>query len=79
MKVMYNDLICLDCPKDKNYKVDINIKKDDAEFKLDKNGLEVKDSDSQLKVDKNGLYSEGESITTKIDSSGISIKSKDNN
>jgi phage shock protein PspC (stress-responsive transcriptional regulator) len=79
MKVINRDLICLDCPKDKNYKVDINIKKDDAEFNLDKNGLEVKDADSQLKIDKNGLYSEGESITTKIDSSGISIKSKDNN
>lgn len=79
MKVINRDLICLDCPKDKNYKVDINIKKDDAEFNLDKNGLEIKDTDSQLKIDKNGLYSEGESITTKIDSSGISIKSKDNN
>ena len=79
MKVIHKDLICLDCPKDKNYKVDISIKKEDAEFNLDKNGLEIKDADSQLKVDKNGLYSEGESITTKIDSSGISIKSKDNN
>lgn len=79
MRVMHNDLICLDCPKDKNYKVDINIKKEDTQFKLDKDGLEIKDSNSQLKVDKNGLYSEGESVTTKIDSSGISIKSKDNN
>ncbi|NQX86958.1 MAG: PspC domain-containing protein [Flavobacteriaceae bacterium] len=79
MKVIHNDLLCLDCQKDKNYKLDINIKKEDTAFKIDENSIDIKGRDGQLKLDKNGFYSESESIITKIDSSGVSIKSKDNN
>ncbi|MBN4084705.1 PspC domain-containing protein [Flavobacteriaceae bacterium AH-315-B10] len=62
LKVINDDVICLDCSKDKSYKVKIDIKNNNAQFKLDTDGLEIKDDD----------------VKVKIDSNGISIKSKDN-
>ena len=49
-----------------------------AQFKLDTDGLEIKDEDSRLKINSDSIIGETESIKTTIDSSGINIKSKDN-
>ena len=78
MKVIRNDLICLDCSKDKNYSIDVDINDEDSEFKLNKDGLRIKDKDVDIKIDKNGVSSESENIKTTIDSNGIEIKSKNN-
>ena len=78
LKVINDDVICLDCPKDSNYKINIDIKDEDSQFKLDSNGLEIKDADVLIKVTSDSVLSETESTKTTIDSSGISIKSKNN-
>jgi len=78
LKIINDDVICLDCSKDKSYKVKIDIKNDNAQFKLDSDGLEIKDEDSRIKISSDSIISETESIKTTIDSSGITIKSKDN-
>ncbi len=78
LKILNDDVQCLDCPKDENYKVDINIKDKDSQFKLDEDGLEIKDADVNIKVNRDSIISEGERVKTTIDSNGISIKSKDN-
>jgi phage shock protein PspC (stress-responsive transcriptional regulator) len=78
LKVINDDVICLDCPKNSNYKINIDIKDEDSQFKLDSNGLEIKDADVLIKVTSDSVLSETESTKTTIDSSGISIKSKNN-
>ena len=78
LKVINDDVICLDCPKDAGYKVNIEIKDDSSSLKLDSNGLEIKGDESLLKITKDSILSETKSIKATIDSTGISIKSKDN-
>ena len=78
MKVLQDDLICLDCPKDESFNIDIDIKDENSKLKINEDGIEVKDADVKIKINENGVFSESESIKTTIDSSGITIKSKDN-
>ena len=72
------DVMCLDCPKDKKYKVNIDINDNDSTFKYDEDGIEIRDADVNIKVNKKGISGEDEDVEVKIDSSGIKIKSKDN-
>ena len=78
LKVIDDDVICLDCGDNKNSKTNINIHNNDSSFKLDKDGLEIKDQDARLKIDSNGVLGENENVKATIDSNGIKIKSKDN-
>ena len=78
MKVLQDDLICLDCPKDDSFNIDIDIKDENSKLKINEDGIEVKDADVKIKINENGVFSESESIKTTIDSSGITIKTKDN-
>ncbi len=78
LKVIDDDVICLDCSEEKSYKVKIDIKNDNAQFKLDTDGLEIKDEDARIKINRDSIIGETESIKTTIDSSGINIRSKDN-
>ena len=78
LKVIKDDVICLDCKKENSYKVDINISDEDSNFKLNNDGLEIKDADVNIRVKRDSVLSETESVKTTIDSSGITIKTKDN-
>ena len=78
LKVIDDDVICLDCSEEKSYKVKIDINNNNAQFKLDTDGLEIKDEEARLKISSDSIIGETESIKTTIDSSGINIKSKDN-
>ena len=46
MKVIQDDLICLDCPKDKSFNVDINIKDEDSKLKINDEGCLLYTSDA---------------------------------
>ncbi len=62
LKVIKDDVICLDCADEGKLKINIDVRKEGAKFKLDDKGLEI----------------ENEDVKAVIDSSGISIKTKDN-
>ncbi len=62
LKVIKDDVICLDCADEGKLKINIDVRKEGAKFKLDDKGLEIEDED----------------VKAVIDSSGISIKTKDN-
>ncbi|NNK82216.1 MAG: PspC domain-containing protein [Flavobacteriaceae bacterium] len=78
LKVVQDDLICLDCPKEDSFKVNVDIKDHDSKLKINQDGIEIKDADIKIKVNEDGVLGESESIKTIIDSSGITIKSKNN-
>ena len=79
LRVINDDVICLDCKEDKGFKVNIDIKDEDSKIKYDENGLEIKDADVNIKVNREGVSGEDEDVKVNIDSSGIDIRSKDNN
>jgi len=62
LKVIKDDVICLDCGNDKNGDLNIDIKNDKSSLKLDNDSFKYQDDE----------------IKATIDSSGISIKSKNN-
>ncbi|RLD25958.1 MAG: hypothetical protein DRI75_12550 [Bacteroidetes bacterium] len=55
LKVIYDDVICLDCNDDEKFKVNIDIKDADSNFKFDEDGIQIKDEDVQVKIDSNGI------------------------
>ena len=62
LKVIEDDVVCLDCPEDENFKVNVDLH----------------DDESSLKINEDGIIGEDEDVVVEIDSSGISIESKDN-
>ncbi|MDU8886523.1 PspC domain-containing protein [Yeosuana sp. MJ-SS3] len=62
LKVIEDDVLCLDCPEDENYKVNVDIH----------------DDESSLKINEDGIIGEDQDVKVEIDSNGISIESKDN-
>ncbi len=62
LKVIKDDVICLDCGHNNNSDLNIDLKNDKASLKLDNDSLKYQD----------------ENVKATIDSSGISIKSKNN-
>ncbi|MEJ2112405.1 MAG: PspC domain-containing protein [Flavobacteriaceae bacterium] len=62
LKVIEDDVVCLDCPEDENFKVNVDLH----------------DDESSLKINEDGIVGEDEDVKVEIDSSGISIESKDN-
>lgn len=78
LQVITNDVICLDCTDDENYKINIDVRKNNSKFKLDEDGLQIKGADVNINIDKKGISGEDEDVKVDIDSSGITIKSKDN-
>jgi len=62
LKVIKDDVICLDCADENKFKINIDIHSEDSKFKLDDKGLLIEDED----------------VKAVIDSSGISIITKDN-
>ena len=78
LRVIEDDVICLDCTEDENFKVKVDLHGDDSKFKIDEDGLQIKNEDLNIKVDDDGILGEDDDVKVKIDSDGINIESKDN-
>lgn len=78
LQVLNNEIKCMDCPEDDEFKVKIDMNDEDSEFKLDENGLRIKNDSNSIEINNNGVKSESESVRVKIDTNGIQITSDDN-
>ena len=81
LKIIEDAIECLDCPIEEieeDFKVDIDLKDEDASLKLNEDGLEVKIENSKLKIDTNGIKGTSDKIKVDIDDDGVSIKSNNN-
>ncbi len=85
LKIIENDIECLDCPieevieeEKEELKVDINVGDEKASLKINSEGLEIKADSSNLKIDSNGLKAKTEDVKVNIDGDGIEIKSENN-
>ncbi len=78
LQILNNEVKCLDCPEDDEFKVKVDMNGDDSEFKLDENGLRIKNDSNSIEINNNGVKSESESVRVNIDKNGIQITSDDN-
>ena len=78
LKVLNNEIKCLDCPEDDGFKVKVDLNDNGSEFKLDENGVRIKNDSNSVEINSKGIKSESESVKVKIGSNGIEITSDDN-
>lgn len=78
LKVLRNKLECLDCPDEKDSKVETNLDNAESRLKINDDGLEVKSKILKLKVDNDGVKAKSSSVEVevKINEDGININSK---
>ncbi|HNU58511.1 MAG TPA: PspC domain-containing protein [Aquaticitalea sp.] len=78
LQIQNNQIKCLDCPIEEDFKLKIDLKgDDDSEFKIDENGVRINDESARIGISKDGLKSSSESVRVNIDSNGINIESAD--
>ncbi|GAA4269969.1 PspC domain-containing protein [Hyunsoonleella aestuarii] len=78
LKILDEDIECLDCPIEEEFEVDVDIKHEDGSLKINDKGLEVKIDSSSLRIDKNGINGSSENLNLKVSEEGVTIKSEDN-
>jgi phage shock protein PspC (stress-responsive transcriptional regulator) len=78
IKILEDDIKCLDCPEDHDYEVEIDVHDDESEFKLNEKGLKIKDKDVNIEINNEGVSAESDDIEVKINSESTTIKSKNN-
>lgn len=73
LKILEDDIECLDCPEEENFEVEVNT----PGLKINDEGVEIKSDDSSLKIDENGVKAKSEDVKVNINSDGIKIESED--
>ncbi len=73
LKILEDDIECLDCPIKEEFEVKVNT----PGLKIDDNGIEIKSDDTNLRIDKTGIRAESDDVKVNIDSNGIKIESED--
>ncbi|WP_405296639.1 PspC domain-containing protein [Algibacter sp. Ld11] len=75
IKILDNDIECLDCPIEENedMEIEINI----PNVKINENGIEVRSDQNHLKIDENGIKAESDEVKLNINKNGIQINTED--
>src|SRR5690606_37403821 len=77
LQVLNNEIKCLDCPEDDEFKVKIDLNDEDSEFQLDEHGIRIRDNGDSIEINNNGVKSTSESVRVNIGRDGIEITSDD--
>ncbi|MDO7138761.1 PspC domain-containing protein [Algibacter lectus] len=75
LKILDNDLECLDCPIEENEDIEIEINMPNV--KINENGIEVRSEENHLKIDESGIKAESDEVKLNIDKNGIHINTED--
>ena len=75
LKILDNDLECLDCPIEENEDMEIEINMPNV--KINENGIEVRSDQNHLKINENGIKAESDEVKLNIDKNGIHINTED--
>ncbi len=76
LKVIEDDMVCLDCEDDFEIKVDIHD--DERGIKVNEDGVEIKSDNGSLIIDEDGVKAKTDNVKVNIDENGIEITSDDN-
>ncbi|GAL63029.1 PspC domain-containing protein [Algibacter lectus] len=75
LKILDNDLECLDCPIEENEDMEIEINM--PNIKINEDGIEVRSEENHLKIDESGIKAESDEVKLNIDKNGIHINTED--
>ena len=78
LKILEDDIECLDCPIDVDFDVDVDMNGDNSGIKINEDGIEVKIDSSSLKINRSGLKAKSNDLKVNIDAGGVKIKSDKN-
>ncbi len=75
LKILDNEVECLDCPVEENedMEIEINI----PNVKINEDGIEVRSDQNHLKINENGIKAESDEVKLNIDKNGIHINTED--
>ena len=76
LRVIEDDMICLDCEDDFEIKVDIHD--DERGIKINEDGIEIKSDHGSLEINDEGVKAKTDNVKVNIDDNGIEITSDDN-
>ena len=75
LKILDNEVECLDCPVEENEDMDIEINM--PNIKINEDGIEVRSDQNHLKINENGIKAESDEVKLNIDKNGIHINTED--
>ncbi len=78
LKVQEDDVECLDCPPEDEFKIKVDIEDDGGSLKIDSTGVEARSNQNSIKLDSQGVKASSETVKVNIDSNGIEITTDDN-
>ncbi|ALJ05017.1 hypothetical protein APS56_07715 [Pseudalgibacter alginicilyticus] len=76
LKILENDITCLDCDNEKDLKLDINIKDEDNSIKINAEGIKIKADGSTIEISSKGITGNIEDVNVNSDSLNIKSKNK---
>jgi phage shock protein PspC (stress-responsive transcriptional regulator) len=79
LKIISNDVECLDCPEDDTIETEIIIKDKENGLEINEDGIKAKSDDSSLQIDEDGIKATTDDIQVNIDDNGIKISTEDDN
>ncbi|WP_248722305.1 PspC domain-containing protein [Seonamhaeicola sp. ML3] len=77
LKIIEDDTVCLDCPTEDSFDVDVDVHDNTSGIKINDEGIQIKSEVLSIKVDNNGVKSESEEVQVDINSDGVKIKTRD--
>ncbi|MEL0652333.1 PspC domain-containing protein [Algibacter sp. TI.3.09] len=75
LKILDNEVECLDCPVEENEDMEIEINM--PNIKINEDGIEVISDQNHLKINENGIKAESDEVKLNIDKNGIHINTED--
>ena len=78
LKVLEDDIECLDCPAEDEFKIKTNIEDESGSIKIDSTGIEARSKQNSVMMDSQGVKASSETIKVNINSNGIEITTDDN-
>lgn len=78
LKILNDDIECLDCLVEKDYDINIDLNDENSKLKLNEQGIQITVDSAHLKIDNTGIKANSNDVKVSIDEDGISIKSKNN-
>ena len=73
MKILYDEAVCLDCPKETDDD-DFDVKVNTPKIKIDDKGIEIKSAEGHLKIDEHGIKAESDDVKVNINADGVQIE-----
>ena len=77
LKVLEDDVECLDCLAEETFKIDVDVEDEGSSVKINNNGVKIKADNAEIEVNNLGFKAKTKDVNINISGDSINIKSKD--